>query len=257
LLNSVNTDQFHTIYFHNFDYSTESADPNMQAVLANLDQDQLILLTLSDEHSRYQTRYRPRSGMSLSWSEPGQWLPGDQASLDDYVNHFFGESAEVWREANLTDIWDQREFFALNGVYKDAPAILPNVNLDRPHYRLDTMELWNTFDSTVDLLFDALGISIAADRRAQWNTVYQAWRKIHYKNMLFVWYFDTIIDYIVKGHSMDLSRFDLDIIQEAAIQHELIYQHNLNLQTWQLEKFNNTLQLHRLLETNTHPLKTH
>ena len=53
---------------------------------------------------------------------------------------------------------------------------------------------------------------------------------------------------------MDLTRLKLDIIQEAFIQHELIYKHNLNLKTWQLEKFTNTQQLHNLLETNTHPL---
>ena len=53
---------------------------------------------------------------------------------------------------------------------------------------------------------------------------------------------------------MDLTRFDLDVIQEAFIQRELIYKHNLNLKTFQLEKFINTQQLHNLLEPNIHPL---
>ena len=51
---------------------------------------------------------------------------------------------------------------------------------------------------------------------------------------------------------MDLERFNLDIFQEAAIQRELLYKHNLNLKIWQLEKFKNTKQLHNLLEPNIH-----
>jgi hypothetical protein len=256
LLNSIPAEGFHSIYFHNFDYSTESADPNMQAVLAELEQDQLVLLTCAPAHQRYQTRFQRRSGMSLSWAVPGQVLDNDWTGLDDYVDHFFKESADVWRQSNLTEIWDQREFFALNGVYKTAPSILPNVDLTREHYRMDTMDLWNTFDDTVDLLFDSVKQTVDSTRRDSWNKIYQAWRKVHYKNMLFVWYFDDIIDYIVNGYSMDLTKFDLDIVQEASIQHELIYKHNLNLKTWQLEKFTNTKQLHNLLEPNIHPLKT-
>ena len=53
---------------------------------------------------------------------------------------------------------------------------------------------------------------------------------------------------------MDLESFELDIMQEAAIQRELIYKYNLNFKTWQLEKFQSTRQLHALLEPNIHSL---
>ena len=53
---------------------------------------------------------------------------------------------------------------------------------------------------------------------------------------------------------MDLEKFNLDLMQEAAIQRELIYNYSLNLKTWQLEKFTNTKQLHGLLEPNLHPI---
>ena len=53
---------------------------------------------------------------------------------------------------------------------------------------------------------------------------------------------------------MDLEKFNLDLMQEAAIQRELIYNYSLNLKTWQLEKFTNTKQLHNLLEPNLHPI---
>ena len=75
--------------------------------------------------------------------------------------------------------------------------------------------------------------------------------------MLFVAYFDKIINYIIEGYELNLDKFNLDLVQEAAIQHELIYKHNLNLKTWQLTKFTNTRQLHNLLEPNIHPLTTY
>jgi hypothetical protein len=68
----------------------------------------------------------------------------------------------------------------------------------------------------------------------------------------FVWYFEIILDNIIKGVNFDLQRFHLDISQEAAIQQALICRHNLNLKTWELIKFENTRQLHMLLEANIH-----
>ena len=116
------------------------------------------------------------------------------------------------------------------------------------------MDLWTQFDLTVIKLFKYLELGIDLSRWDHWLEVYTKWKKIHYQRIRFVMYFDTIIQYILQGKSMDLESFDLDIVQESAIQHILIYNHNLNLKTWQLTKFLNTQQLHALLETNTHPL---
>ena len=67
----------------------------------------------------------------------------------------------------------------------------------------------------------------------------------------------TIIESILKNNYIDLTKFNLDIVQEATIQHELLYKHNLNLKTWQLEKFMDSKQLHSLLEPNIyHKLNT-
>jgi hypothetical protein len=87
-----------------------------------------------------------------------------------------------------------------------------------------------------------------------WIKIYADWKKFHYQRLMFCWYFDQIVNYIINGYYMDLSRFNLDIMQEACIQHHLIYQHDLNLKTFNLKKFYNTQQLHQLLEKNPHPL---
>ena len=119
---------------------------------------------------------------------------------------------------------------------------------------LNTFELYNLLDQTIDQLFDFLEIEIDKTRRTHWTEIYNKWKKLHIRRLKFVWYFDTIVNYIVDGYHMDLLNFDLDLVQEATIQHSLIYKYNLNLKTFQLEKFINTKQLHNLLEPNIHPL---
>jgi hypothetical protein len=116
------------------------------------------------------------------------------------------------------------------------------------------MELWNTFDLTVDRLFEYLDVKINLENFKRWIDVYNQWKKLHKDRLFFSWYFDIIIQYIIDGYNFDLRRFNLDLYQEAAIQHALIYKHGLNLKTWQLEKFTSTQQLHALLEPSTHSL---
>lgn len=252
LANPVDT--FHTIYFHNFGNTTSSYDDNIVTATENINSKKYVVLTLSQEHQLYMCSYKIRSGWVTSWNDPLKKITDDQEALDDFVSYFFKESIDKWQNLSLTNIWDQREFLALNLRPKTNLSIRPNIDFFQENYALDTMELWNTFDLTVDRLFEYLDVTINEDRRALWNTIYSKWRQLHYNKMLFVWYFNTIIEYIIAGTYLDLTRFNLDIIQEATIQHELIYKHNLNLKTWQLEKFINTLQLHKLLELNIHDL---
>lgn len=251
LLNQI-TDDFHTIYFHNFPGSAVSLDTILRDVISNLKRDRSIVLY--NKHCLFNRSYKMRTSAVGSYYDPLKKCTTDREALDDFISYFFKDSLETWKRLSLSDIWDEREFLALNLAVDETITILPNIDLSRENYMLDTMELYNTFDITVDHLFDYLGITIDKDRRAAWVPIYNQWRKMHYSRMLFVWYFDVIVDNIIKGNDMDLTRFDLDIVQEATIQHELIYKHNLNLKNWQLEKFTNTKKLHQLLEPNTHDL---
>jgi len=253
-LASTPVDNFHTIYFHNFSFTTTSYDKDLATAISNLDSNQRIILTLSKNHFLYNKSYKIRSDEVESRNDPAKKISTDHEALEDFIDYFFKDSRSAWKELSLINIWDQREFLALNLMPTHNVSIIPNIDLSKKHYRLDTMELWNTFDVTVDNLFSYLGVPIIEDRRLQWNTVYNQWRRFHLNRMLFVWYFDTIIDNIKSGYDLDLMRLNLDIVQEAIIQHELIYKHNLNLKTWQLEKFTNTKQLHQLLEPNIHDL---
>jgi hypothetical protein len=211
-------------------------------------------LSLPKEMTLYQCSYKSRANATSSFFDNNRLITDDTSRWQDYIDYFFLDSKEKWNSLNLHNVWDQREFLALNlrpFEYKTIANLFEHTD---NYYQINSVDLWNTFDTNVNSLFEYLEINIDSDRYKKWISVYSEWRRIHQDRMLFCWYFKIIINNIIKGHDMDLGRFNLDIVQEVAIQHYLIYKHNLNFKTWQLEKFINTKQLHNLLEPNIHPL---
>lgn len=211
-----------------------------------------IVVALTKDQVLYNQTYKPRA-IRISW-ETDNFLSDPDEIYHDFVKHFFNESAAKWQSENLNNIWDKREFIALNVDPFDHDSILNYIDCSVSRYCVNPMELWTKFDHAVIDLFDYLQLSIDQSRYQQWIPIYNQWKTIHQTNVMFVWYFNTIVDCILQGIDFDLKRFELDVVQEAAIQHVLIYNHNLNFKTWQLDKFVNTKQLHELLEPNIHSL---
>jgi hypothetical protein len=246
-----------TIYFHHFrgaikSYHQETAD-TIKKLLPHVSK--TILLTASQDQVLYRCKFESRIHETKSYHNPEIVLTNDQERFNDFVSYFFVTSKEVWENQNLKDVWDQREFLALNcRPFNSSVSMKENLDLSRDHYHINTIELWDRFDESVGDLFRYLEIDIDNKNFKKWIDVYQQWKKLHKDRLFFTWYFDIIIDYVINGYNLDLVRFNLDLYQEAAIQHALIYRHNLNLKTWQLEKFTNTQQLHKLLEPNSHLL---
>ena len=152
-------------------------------------------------------------------------------------------------------VWDKREFIALVIRPFDSDRITNYHQFDFDHFALSAPDLWLNLGHSIHDVLNYCDLDLDCNLYDSWKPVYYQWQQLHLDRLKFCWYFDTIVDNIVSGRHMDLSRFNLDIVREAAIQHVLIYKHNLNLKTWQLEKFENTQQLHKLLEPNTHPIK--
>lgn len=236
------------VYLHNF---ASDGDTKAGAKYLSTKADKLILLT-SKQYPLYHRRYIPRSGRG--WISPTEFTSDPDVIYKHFVDTFFADSHQVFQDAKLTDVWDQREFIALNFNPYSRSYIEDYFDRSINHCVIDFAEICNQ-DTCILSIFDYLNLEINKDRYASWKQIYQQWQKLHYQRMRFVMYFKTIIDYIVNGYTLDLTRFNLDIMQEATIQHELIHTHNLNIKTWQLEKFNNTKQLHKLLEPNIHPVK--
>lgn len=249
------TDQFHSIYSHIFtsDLINNSNDTKKTVDLAQTHCNKIIYLSLSPQHSLYHCKYQARTLIS-KFKNSTEINENFDDQHQDFIDVFFETSYQQWQELNLTNTWDQREFLALNLRPNKPNKITTFVDFNFKHYHLDCMEMFNTFNHAVKDLFEYLDQSIVQERWESWAKIYQLWQNMHVDRQRFIWNFDKIIDHIIQGSDMDLSRFNLDIVREAAIQHTLIYKHNLNLKTWQLEKFQNTQQLHALLEPNTHSL---
>lgn len=163
---------------------------------------------------------------------------------------FFKDSMEQWKKLNLVHIWDIRERLALDT--RPFDPIVENVNLSLEHHWVDCQTLWyNGVEIIVDIL-NYLNLDIDQKRLKNWSKVYAQWQTLHVNRLSFQFNYKHIVDCVVNGWSFPIN---LTFDQEVVIQHCLIYQHNLNLKTWLLDKFpNNTMQLHQLLETNTHPI---
>lgn len=236
------------LYMHQLRYDTKDA---VDEVCKHAEK--IIILSLRPEHVLYNCKYISRADVVPSWNTE-QNLTNPDDIHEDFINYFFKESKQVWESKELKNIWDKREFLALNIDPFDHSSILDYVDPDTMCYQIDTQDAWTNLDQCINKLFSYLDIPINQKRFENWVAVYSSWKNIHTKQLNFVNNFQTIIDNIINGIEMNLDSFDLDISQEAAIQHFLIYNHNLNFKTWQLTKFTNTKQLHDLLEPNIHDL---
>ena len=238
---------FHTIYFHNFHDDT---DFESVVQLTESAANKLVVLALTKSNLLYQVRFNRRSQVRSSFVSPNELVTGADEQYQDLLEHFFKHSRDQYGLGADSPVWEQREFLALSLNHYNQLSIVDYVDRTRAHYFLDSTELFNRFDCTVAQLFDYLELEIDQSRWPNWLSVYQNWQQLHVNSLQFMLYFDSIVEAIVNNHYMDLTRFKLDLVQEAAIQRELLYKHNLALKMWRLEKFVDTQQLHNLLEEN-------
>jgi hypothetical protein len=235
------------LYMHQLRHGTEDA---VAKVCENAEK--IIILSLRPEHVLYRCGYAPRATARPGWNSEKN-LSDPDSIYEDFTEYFFKESKQLWAQEGLNNVWDKREFIALNFDPFKNSSILDYINTSTACHQIDALDAWTNLDQHIDRLFSYLDIPVDQKRVENWTSVYNVWKNNHTKRLNFVNNFELIIDNIINNIHMDLETFDLDLAQEAAIQHVLIYKHNLNLKTWQLTKFPNTTQeLHKLLEPNIH-----
>jgi len=236
-------------YMHQFRTNTKDA---VDQLCKN--STKIVVLSNPSNQALYNCKYTPRTNVIKSRVNEDKLLHTPDSVYSDFVEYFFKESKQNWEKENLHNIWDKREFIALNFNPFNSDNILSYIDQSTVYHHIHTTDMWTTFDFCIKELFEYLEFDLDQSRYQSWLPVYNQWKATHYNRLRFVWYFETIINSILNGIDFDLTRFDLDIAQEAAIQHTLIYKHNLNFKTWQLVKFTNAKQLHSLLEPNIHDL---
>ena len=175
-----------------------------------------------------------------------------QQAQDEFQQVFFNQSLTQWASKGLTEIWDVRERLALDCQPFDYASLEFTPPFTKPYLWINSTDLWTRTPRVIEKIMDYLELPIDRTRFDQWLPVCQAWQKIQLDILEFCYNQKHIVDAIINNWHYNIN---LTFEQEVIIQHCLIYQHGLNLKTWQLEKFpNNTRDLHKLLETNTHPI---
>jgi hypothetical protein len=128
-------------------------------------------------------------------------------------------------------------------------------NYSFPHIYVDARELFFNGRELMGNLFNQLRLPLDQSRLDSWLPIYYNWQAKQSSILKFSWSLDHICECIVNNLYYDLTTFNLNLKQEAIIQHIMIYKYGLNFKTWGLEKFpSNTQDLHKLLEPNIHQL---
>jgi hypothetical protein len=165
---------------------------------------------------------------------------------------FFAQSKKDWEANDLTEIWDLRERLALCLRPFDLQhTYIDQVDFSTPHLAINSTDLWHNGIDVVQQVMAFCKLDIVPERFEKWKLVYKKWQTIQEPVLNFVYHYQDMVDAIVTNKNYELPSLTFD--QEVILQHCLIYQHALNLKTWQLSKFpTNAQDLHKLLEPNIH-----
>lgn len=193
---------------------------------------------------------------TLSFQRGEHLLPYDNGKYND-ENVYVAFHQWYFKDTigNAKTQWDLRELLALNLQLDSCYPNTDMIDLTLPHLWVNCEELWYDGESVVKRCMEYINEPIVQSRLDKWLPIYQQWQQIQQQTLRFCYELDHIVTAIVKGWHYPLR--PLTLLQEAIIQHRLIYQHNLNIRNWQLETFpDNTNKLHQLLEPNQHALRT-
>ena len=204
----------------------------------------IIYLDSSPEIDLYHVNFR-RRGTFLFDNKTGY-----QSELaDEFEEYFFNTATTAYN--NLTDIWDLRERRALN-IRPFQHSRVP-LDFSLPHLWIDSRSFWTLGERYMHKILAYLNLQMDQDRLNMWLPIYAKWQHTQFNHLDFCYVLPHMIESIVNNWDYELGNLTFE--QEIVIQHCLIYQHNLNLKTWKLDKFpNNAKDLHLLLETNIHPV---
>jgi hypothetical protein len=173
-------------------------------------------------------------------------------AVSDFQEIFFTDSITRWGQLGLSNQWDIRERMALD-LRPFDPLSFKDVGIKQEHLWVDCQDLWHDTASVLDTAMDYISVAIDQKRWQSWLLIANKWQTLQKNNLKFHYTLDHIVNSIVHNWYYPLP--ELTLTQEAIIQHCLIYKHNLNLKSWQLDRFpSNTQDLYKLLEPNIHQI---
>jgi hypothetical protein len=217
-----------------------------------LDNKKAKIIWIADDPNLLLTHLTKRSSdTNLKGTGPTSFQELDQ----EFQELFYQDSIQTWQSLGLTDIWDERERRALDlrphTYTMSDPVRESTIPFDLPHLHITTAEWWTQGEFVMRRVMQFCDLDIDQSRWDNWKDTYRRWASNMEKQLSFCYRLPSMLNAILNNWYYDLG--ELSFVQEVAIQHYLIYKHNLNIKTWQLSKFpRNAQDLHKLLEPNTH-----
>ena len=246
-LQKLPTDRLNVIYHHTLgDRHAE----HIQAVITHLTNmtNKNVICTNTSSRVRF-------------WNVIGRTgRPMHSVGSKEWIDEWFGRSLNEWSKDSNFDLnnpWDLREFMALNFGKHGAKDNKLNISKYITKYNKDFFytnisECWHMLDTLMKDIISWAGLELDSNRLDTWRPVYASWRDKTRNIFLFDWYFDEIINAILKNNYINLTRYNLTLIHESVILNELIYTHNLNIKSYGVDRFIDTQQVHNMLEPNLH-----
>lgn len=189
---------------------------------------------------------------------PRHIITDERVSLMEQQFHvrkiFYPKSLEQWPYHTSLNIWDKREMLALT-MQPFVRYDLWEPELEANHLWLNCQDWWFDSESVITEVMDYCQLHIDQHRLVHWKQILPKWQHIQNSRLKMSRHISHIVKCIVLGRNIRLP--DLDLLDEALIQHCLIFQHDLNLRTWGLEKFPaNSIELTERLEANHHQTRS-
>lgn len=155
----------------------------------------------------------------------------------------------------LTGDQDHREILEKVGLAYPSRIKMQTTNeqlVDSKNlYLINFDDVWSRLDTIIFDIFNFLELTINQTRYLQWINVYRIWlekNKTDFFNDL-----PKILDCIVSGKYINLSRYNMTFAKEVVLVSKLLYNYNLALKFIEANDLRtNTLQWHAILEENVY-----
>jgi hypothetical protein len=165
------SDQKECIYLHTLRKDTK---PAVDAICQQAEK--IIVLITPLIYTLYTCSHNSRADFKPAFCSDKN-LTNPEEILSDSISYFFKDSKQRWDSYKLTQIWDQREFIALNfRPLQPQDNILTYMNAQKCHI-ITTPDMYTNFENSVRGVFDYIEITIDESRFPHWVTVYNKWKK--------------------------------------------------------------------------------
>ena len=131
----------------------------------------------------------------FTWLSIGSaFLITDPDKIYEYfVDKHFKDSADEWSSLGLKDIWDKREFIALNFNPYQKLYVKDCHTFDFDFFELPAQAAWLSLDIYIKDILDYCNLELNNVRFKNWQQVYNQWKQLHHDRIKFCWFLKFIL----------------------------------------------------------------